>query len=205
MQRNKDESIVSLDVDMYRELVAMAKTSKQYTTGRIERHARKMNPHLQPEHQTKVRERERFISKGIRQARKLIETTRNKIVYVETSVRSYGPLTDLVFTAMRVKCITRNNRHRVDVFQDGINNPNITSATTDCIHHDLPDDYCQITSGLYRTLWVKKWSPIHMDALMNDAQDEDFERTEYKRKMTLPINTDPKRYVARLSDVIGEA
>lgn len=207
MKRNKDPQVVVLDVDMYKELTAMAKTSEKYITSRIERHARKMNPHLQPDHQAKVLAKEQLISKRIRECRTVIEATRNKVVYARTSVNYYEPLEDTVYTPMIVKCINDKQRYFLDVHKVDVVNPghhDIQQVTPDAIFLELPEDYYQICFGVYRTLWVKRWSPMHWYALIEEARAEDCQRDEYKRKMELPINTDPKRFVARLQDVIGE-
>lgn len=207
MKRNNDAQVVVLDVDMYKELTAMARTSERYLTKRIERHARKMNPYLQPDHQALVLTREQTVSKRIRECRKVIEETRGKVVYIRTSVNYYEPLEDTVYTPMVIKCINQKQRYLLDIHKVDVVKPghyDLRQITPDCVELELPDDYYQICFGVYNTLWVKQWSPMHWYAIIEEARAEDHQRDEYKRKMELPINTDPQRFVTRLQDVIGE-
>lgn len=208
MERNHNPQVVTIAVEMYNELVAMAHApERHYTPKRIERHARKFNPHLQPEHQKRVLEFESRRTKRISQCRDVLNASKGKLVFVETSVNfSSEKLEDLVFTPMIVKRINKENRGCLDVYKQDETKFGFYSksvVTPNCVHLELPEDYYQIPFGVYRTLWVKRYSPMYWYSIEEEAREEDWQRDEYKRKQELPINQDPKRFVQRV-DVIGE-
>ena len=208
MERNQNPQTVTLAVELYNELVLMAKSpERHYTPVRIERHARKFNPHLQPAHQARVLEREQFRTKRIAQCRDLLNASKGKIAFVETNV-NFGSekLEDLVFTPMIVKRINKEQRHTLDVYKlDDVRFGHHTKSvvTPDCVHLELPDDYYQIPYGVYRTLCVKRYSPMYWYSIEEEAREEDWQRDEYKRNLELPVNTGLQRVVQRV-DVMGE-
>lgn len=86
MEKNYNPTIVTLDVAMYEELVAMARTSEQYTTKRIQKHARKFNPFLQPAHQNAVLKNEAERTAKINATKEFFHTHQGKVVYAKVKV-----------------------------------------------------------------------------------------------------------------------
>lgn len=207
MERNQNPQTVTLAVELYDELVRMAKSPESYNPKRITRHARKFNPHMQMAHQARVRELERLRTKRINQCREILNQCKGKVVFVETSV-NYGskPLKDLVFTPMIVKRINRERRDCLDVYkldETKFGHYNKSTVTPNCVSRELPDDYYQICFGVYRTLWVKRGSPMHRYAIEEEAHEENWQRDEYKRKQAEPTDLGLRRIVQRV-DVMGE-
>lgn len=209
MERNNDPQMVTIAVEVYQNLLGMADRSR-YNTSKIERHVRKMNPHLQAAHQDKVLGFEQRRTARIKKCRDVIEQSRGKVVYVDTSVNySSKPLVDRVLTPMQVKCINAKARYLLDLYPErtkDFKHYDTSQVTPDSIYFERPEDYYQITSGVYRTLWVKRDSPLYWYSIEEDAYKEDWARGEPKRReeATNGRKLDAKRLVANLQDVIGE-
>lgn len=201
MERNHNEQQIVMSIEHYRSLLGMADRSR-CTTKNIERHVRKHNPFLQLPHQKRVEELQTARSERQRKCRHLIADHAGEIVFVETSVNfSYFPLEEKVYTPMILKCINKTNRGMVDVYKlDETGTRAVTwgndRVTPDCIAIELPDDYIQLCTGSYRTLYVKQYSPMHWYTIEQEAHCEDMARTEHAARS----NTQPKdvKYVQRI-------
>lgn len=214
MERNHNEQQIVMSIEHYRNLLGMADRSKYITTN-IERHVRKHNPFLQPEHQAKVRERESRRSKHIREARGLVDNYHGKLVYAATRVNQHredAALQGLVYTTVRVQCINNKNRQLVDVYKPEHTKPHWAtrqSITADQVIYEIPDGYVQLLGpGAYTNMLVKEWSPIHWYHLQELAQRENHERDEYYAKIAknaeAKISGDPEARVSVAYDVIGD-
>ena len=214
MERNHNEQQIVMSIEHYRNLLGMADRS-QYTTKKIERHVRKHNPFLQPEHQATVQAFEQVRSKNIREARGLVENYHGKLVYAVTRVNQHrddAALQGEVYTQVRVACVNREKRYLVDVYRP--ENIKQQRSLRQCITanqviYDMPEGYILLLGpGVYRGLVVKEWSPIHWYHLQEQAEREDWEREQYLEKQRKAAfresNPTPKLESAVAYDVIGE-
>lgn len=116
MERNHNPQVVTIAVELYKELLAMANTSPRYTTKRIDRHARKFNPHLQPAHQERTINYERERSELIRAARALVSKYTGKVMYAKTQVYLNSDQFDPVYTAVIIRRVNPKERHLVEAY-----------------------------------------------------------------------------------------
>lgn len=198
-----------MSIEHYQNLLGMADRNR-YTTHGIERHVRKFNPFLQAPHQEKVAAYESRRSQLIREARNMVETHHGKVVYGETFVNQHSDekaKQGTVFTPACVKRVNPEKRWLVDTYQlhqNGLGYHAKNSVTANTLHTDVPEGYIQLLGpGVYRNLFVLEWSPIHMYHLQSLAEREDYERDEYKNRLS---RADEKKGDADgvAYDVVGE-
>lgn len=188
MERNHNPQVVTISTELYRELVAMADTAIRYTTKRITQHARKFNPHLQPEHQQKVLDHERERSKQIRLARQVVGKYAGKLMYARVQMYLNSDKLDPVYAAVIVRRVNSKARHLVDVYRASEINQRFKSncsVSPSALIETLPEGYIDGV-GNYTHYLVKANGNC-------DLREEMAERERYRTaraKATTETNTD---------------
>lgn len=181
MERNHNPQVVTIATELYKELLDRALHLSGYATNRIDKHARKFNPHLQVEHQAKVHKHESKRREMIRAARDFKEKHVGKTVYARVDMLGHTQGDSAVLLPVIVARVSKDRR-LVDVYPAAEPRPkhfsNYTAVSVDTLQLTVPDNYIQGVDSYSRYL-VEQGSPYDIkeyiekrDALMHRTLED---------------------------------